>query len=338
MMTMSDNTPEQESTRPEVLFHYTDAGGFAGMVEHGKLRATDIRFLNDPLELKYAWDELLASLEICKTEKPEYSEAYDAVLQAISSAKAVDPDAIEDRIFSTSFSEHGDELNQWHRYANQAQGMALGFDFESIQMLEVPYFHHTGHGQLIPMMATVSGTNDQVPVTWGAFLQPVRYGDAGRKKAIDEVLWQIEQICDKNGVGTTAQKVVNSLFRIPLYMSMLALVKKATYESEREWRTTIAEHFGNSSRAMKTAFSQVEEYSYYAQGALETVDVRFRPGGRAGFKPYTELPFKKSALVKVVIGPNLESRELAVSTARRLLDRCGFWHTEVLPSEHEYRP
>jgi hypothetical protein len=44
-------------------------------------------------------------LEAHKREKPQYSEAYNAVLQAISSAKAVDPDAIEDRIFSTSFSE-----------------------------------------------------------------------------------------------------------------------------------------------------------------------------------------------------------------------------------------
>jgi hypothetical protein len=45
-------------------------------------------------------------------------------------------------------------------------------------MLQVPYFHHTENGELVPVLATISGTNDQVPMTWGAFLQQVRYGDA----------------------------------------------------------------------------------------------------------------------------------------------------------------
>jgi hypothetical protein len=63
--------------------------------------------------------------------------------------KAVDPDAIEDRIFSTSFSEDGDDLKQWVGYAGDAKGMALGFDLESIRMLEVPYFHHTPNGVLV---------------------------------------------------------------------------------------------------------------------------------------------------------------------------------------------
>jgi hypothetical protein len=303
----SDEVP----TRPKVLYHYTDAPGFAGIVQQGELWATDVRFLNDPLELKYAWDEFLSALEAHKKEKPQYSDAYDAVLQAISNVKAINPDAIEDRIFSTSFSEDGDELNQWDRYADHAKGMALGFDSESIQMLKVPYFHHTANGDLDPVLATISGTNDQVPMTWGAFLQQVRYGDAACEKAIGEVLWQVEQICQENGVGTSAQKIVNSIFRIPLYLSMLALVKKTTYQSEREWRITVAEHFGSSSLSMKIALSQVEEYSYYAQGALETIDVRFRPGGRAGLKPYTAISFKKSALVRVVIGSNVESADLA---------------------------
>ncbi|WP_454561875.1 DUF2971 domain-containing protein [Mycobacterium haemophilum] len=322
---------------PDVLYHYTDAGGFAGIIEHCKLWATDIRFLSDPLELKYAWDELLATLESAKSEKPQYAEAYDAMLQAISMTNAVDPDAIEDRIFSTSLSADGDEISQWRSYANDAKGMALGFDTDSIGVLEVPYFHHAEGGQLFQVKAIISETNQRVPFTWGAFTQQVKYGDAACKNAIDGVLYQIERSCEENGVGTVAQKLVNAIMRIPIYLSQLALVKKNTYECEREWRITIAEHFGSCSLAMNKALSKVEEYSYLAQRVLQTVDVKFRPGGRAGFKPYTEIPFERSALVKVVIGPNVESRDLAVSIAKRLLQRNGFWHTEVVPSEHAYR-
>lgn len=334
---MSDNISKEDAAERKVLYHYTDAGGFAAIVQQGLLRATDIRFLNDPLELRYAWEALLAALETAKAEKPEYSEAYDAALQAISMTNAIDPDAIEDRIFSTSFSADGDELSQWRSYADDAKGVALGFDKESVTMLKVPYYHHTEHGQLVQMTAIEGDTNKQVPFTWGAFTQQVRYGDEARQRAIDAVLYQIERSCEKNGEGQLPIRLYNIINRIPVFLSMLALVKKTTYQSEQEWRLTIAEHFGSSSLSMKNALSNVEEFKWAAQGPLQTVDVKFRPGGRAGLKPYTEIPFKKSALVRVVIGPNIESRELAISTARRLLDRHGFRHTDVIPSEHAYR-
>jgi hypothetical protein len=187
------------------------------------------------------------------------------------------------------------------------------------------------------MTAIEGDTNTQVPFMWGAFTQPVGYGDEARQRAIDAALYQVEQSCGKNGEGRLPTRLFNLINRIPVFLSMLALVKKTTYQSEQEWRFTIAEHFGSSSLAMKKALSELEEFKWAAQGALETVDVKFRPGGRAGLKPYTEIPFNKSALVRVVIGPNIESRELALSTARRMLDRYGFRHTEVVPSEHAYR-
>ena len=322
---------------PKILYHYTDASGFAAIVKQGLLRATDIRFLNDPLELQYAWEELLVSLEAAKVAKPEYSGAYDVALQAISMTNSIDPDTIEDRIFSTSFSADGDELGQWRSYADDGRGMALGFDAESIRALEVPYFHHAPNGQLRQIEATVGNAGEQVPFTWGAFTQPVRYGDEARRHAIEEVLFQIEWSCARNGEGLLPNRLYNVINRIPLFLSILALVKKTTYQAEQEWRFTVAEHFGASSLAMKRALSEVEHFKWAAQGPLQTVDVKFRPGWRAGIKPFTEVAFKQSALVQVVIGPNVESRDLAVSTARRLLDRYGFRHTEVVASEHAYR-
>ncbi|MEH3141314.1 MAG: DUF2971 domain-containing protein [Mycobacterium kyogaense] len=322
---------------PEMLYHYTDAGGFAAIIEQGMLRATDIRFLNDPLELKYAWEELISSLTRAKAEKPEYSEAYDVALQAMSMTDSIDPDAIEDRIFSTSFSEDGDELSQWRSYADDGRGMALGFDTESVTLLQVPYFHHAPNGRLVQIEATLGNTDQQIPFTWGAFTQPVGYGDEARRRAIDQVIFQIERSCGKNGEGLLPNRLYNVINRIPLFLSMLAMVKKTTYLSEREWRFTVAEHFGSSSLAMKKALSELEEFRWAAQGPLQTVDVKFRAGGRAGIKPYTEVPFEQSALAQVVVGPNIESRELALSTMRRLLDRYGFRHTQVVASEHAYR-
>ncbi len=322
---------------PEVLYHYTDAAGFIGIVQSRKLRATDIRFLNDPDELRYAWDELLVALETAKTANPEYSDAYEAALQAIAMTNAVDLAVSEDRLFSVSFSELSDELGQWRSYAGDAKGVALGFSQKSIAMLEVPYFHHNVDGQLTQMTAMIGDTNQQVPFSWGSFTQPVAYGDKARKRAIERVLWEVEQYCLKNGEGLLPTRLYNLINRIPNFLSQLALVKTKSYESEQEWRFTIPEHLGTSSLSMKQALGQIEEFKWAAQGALETVDVKFRPGGLAGLKPYTEIPFQTAALVRVVIGPNIEDRSLALSTARQVLDRHGFRDTEVVPSEHKYR-
>lgn len=322
---------------PEVLYHYTDKAGFVGIVQSRKLRATDIRFLNDPQELRYAWEALLVALEKAKTAKPEYSEAYEAALQAISMTNAVDPAVSDDRLFSVSFSELGDELGQWRSYADDAKGVALGFSQESIALLNVPYFHHDVDGQLTQMTATISDTNQQVPFNWGSFTQPVAYGDKARQRAIERVLWEVEQYCLKNGEGQLPGRLFTLINRIPTFLSQLALVKKKTYQSEQEWRYTIPEHFGTSSLSMNKALGQIEEFKWAAQGGIRTVDVKFRPGGLAGLKPYTEIPFKTAALVRVVIGPNIESRSLALSTARQVLDRYGFRDTEVVPSGHEYR-
>lgn len=323
---------------PDVLYHYTDAGAFAAIAELRKLRATDIRFLNDPLELRYAWEELLAALEAAKTSKPEYSEAYGAALEAIAMVNAVNPEASEDRLFSVSFSARGDDLGQWRSYADDGKGMALGFDTDSIAMLQVPYFHHGPEGKLTQMTAIVGDTSEVVPFQWGSFTQAVTYGDEARQRAIDVVLWEIEQYCQKNGEGLLPNRLYTLINRVPIFLSKLALVKKKSYESEQEWRFTIPEHLHSSSLSMKKALGQIEEFKWAAQGALETVNVKFRPGGRAGLKPYTEIPFKTEALVRVVIGPNVGSPGLALSTARQVLDRYGFRHTEVVASEHAYRP
>ena len=218
-----------------------------------------------------------------------------------------------------------------------AKGWRSGSIRRASNSSRFPTSTDTPTGELVPVLSTVWGTNTQVPLEWGAVLQQVEYGDAAREKAIGEVLSQAEQVCGPNGVGTTAQKVVNSIFRITLYLSMLALVKNSGFQSEREWRITIPEHFGSFSMSLMTALSQVEGYQYYGQGPLMTLNVLFREGGRAALKPYTVIPFEKSALVKVVIGPNVDDAESARLAARRLLDRYGFRHTEVVPSEQSYR-
>jgi hypothetical protein len=80
-------------------------------------------------------------------------------------------------------------------------------------------------------------------------------------------------------------------------------MKHAAFEDEREHRITITEHLGSRSASQMSALSTLDQpFSDFAQGPLQTLDVRFRPGGPTMFKRYVSLPFD-AALVKVVTGP-----------------------------------
>jgi hypothetical protein len=81
-----------------------------------------------------------------------------------------------------------------------------------------------------------------------------------------------------------------------------------------------------------TANAKGEPFSFYAQGAPETVDVRFRSADPTLFKQYMRLPFDRASLVKVITGPAIR-HQLVESTVRRLLDRNGFRHTVIEPSK-----
>jgi hypothetical protein len=93
-----------------------------GILKSSAFWATDLRYLNDSLELKYAWDKFLSNLEERQGETSRYSDAYAAQLQAIRNGKAEDLASIQDTVFVTCLSEHRDRLSQWTLYAANGRG------------------------------------------------------------------------------------------------------------------------------------------------------------------------------------------------------------------------
>lgn len=114
---------------PKVLYHYTTAQGLLGILESHRLWATNLHFMNDFSELKYA------------------GNLMDSMLQA-----AIQEDALEERISHSSFSdiwdlfsayavcfcEEGDQLSQWRNYSEKGTGYALGFDARKLNEILQP--------------------------------------------------------------------------------------------------------------------------------------------------------------------------------------------------------
>jgi hypothetical protein len=113
--------------RPQVpiLYHYTTEAGLRGILESGKIRLTDIFYLNDPSELRHGLAHAVEILRAKAQQGPQesklFSEQFEAFLQKGGLQAAA-------HFFTCSFSEDGDDLGQWRAYAANGQGYALGFE------------------------------------------------------------------------------------------------------------------------------------------------------------------------------------------------------------------
>jgi hypothetical protein len=117
------------------LYHYTDAGGFLGIIDTRTLWATHFRHLNDREEFlageRLIEDEAknLISTLGSKTQRwfVENLLAYHEVKSLSQIADA----------FIASLSEHGDQLSQWRGYGGGAAGYSIGLTPEKLPLPKV---------------------------------------------------------------------------------------------------------------------------------------------------------------------------------------------------------
>ena len=126
---------EVPSNVPRQLFHYTTLEGLNGITEKSRIWASNVRFLNDLSEPKYAVETLRQGIDNVRAEhKAEHErEAKQLLGNFWNSAEQQyvkeGPDA-----YVFCFCENGDLLSQWRGYAERGRGCALGFD--SAKLLE----------------------------------------------------------------------------------------------------------------------------------------------------------------------------------------------------------
>lgn len=315
-----------------IVYHYTDAQAFAGMVQNTALWATDFRYLNDSRELIYVWEPFVAKLKELAPTPGEYSDAYKAQLEALRLMNSTDLMAFDETTFVACFTELADAVSQWSRYGANGHGIALGFDTEAINTLKAPVVRHFTHGRIDP----ITYDNTHEPVTQTGFLQKVGYGDAHRDTVVNGLINNVRDNCGKNG-GDFNTMVANSITAVHAWLKRLPLAKHDAFKDEQEHRVTLSEHHGGRSAMQRTALASLgERFIPHTKGPLDTLDVKFRSGGGALFRPYVEIPFPHEALVKVVTGPSLK-HHLTEPTVRRLLDRHGFRHTTIEASTLPYQ-
>ncbi len=100
------------------LYHYTSQNGLSGIIRDGKLRMTDILYLNDSSEFSHCFDLFLKNLKL------DYE--LEQLLQRLKES----PD-----YFIFSLSEKEDDLSQWREYCPSTGGFCIEFDYEKLSSI-----------------------------------------------------------------------------------------------------------------------------------------------------------------------------------------------------------
>jgi hypothetical protein len=206
---------------PKELFHYTSAAGLRRIVETKALSATNLRHVNDAMEL--AWGTRLAREEIERARKKEIGanaeellgnlmEAVNVFQSKARTQEEIDPSEVDYAVYAFCLSTVGDDLPQWRAYGHGGRGYAIEFD-----------------GQLLKdRVRTVFRMQDQEPEE--VPLRPVIYDETDQRRCFREILdTAIKALgdADQRGVRNAARQVVGEA---------IPLMKHPSFRSENEWR------------------------------------------------------------------------------------------------------
>lgn len=199
---------------PQFLFHYTNAKGLLGILDSGRLWATNYRFLNDASEIAYA----MALFEAIVQERLSQarSEVVTEFLQrTLRTANAFD--GMFD-CYVACFCEKDDLLNQWRAYAASGGGFALGF-----------------HSKEIGMRVRLDHPGQDF------FLRKVEYEEAAQRQLLAEVLDLASSHLEEITKGHSVKEANNAIARCCQFVRVetaeyFACFKHPAFSVEEEWR------------------------------------------------------------------------------------------------------
>lgn len=193
---------------PKHLFHYTNSFGLKGIIESQAIWATDIRYLNDSNELAHASKIVLDAIE--KRKKGNLGSLKTDLLFYLS--MTFDYTSMY-HIFTASFSEEKDSLDQWRGYSGGTGGFAIGFDFSDL------YYQQD-------LMKVSYNEDDQHEMV---------------DSLIDDMLRYYEDVA--SFTSDKVRKILSSEFCITFSRVMFTLMpqfKSKHWSSEKEWRIIVS--------------------------------------------------------------------------------------------------
>ena len=276
----------EDNELPPLLYHYTTQSSLLGIMKDKSIRATNIFFLNDSLEFKYAADivkEVISpafeSLPLRNRyaltglfggetppddpgKEPEYRKRdfLEGIYRVID-------DFEWDEIYVSSFTEEGDQLSQWRGYCPGGNGFSIGLRTSELvnQMKQQDFI-----------------------------LAKCIYERERQKEIIRNIInYAVNRLPEAQGSKGMISLISDTLRSL---IPTIPTLKHESFHEEKEWRFISRRRAGS--------------------------DIEFRPG-KSLIIPYRNVPLKISDVLSIIyIGPT-PHRELAKKSVMQLINSIG---------------
>lgn len=196
-----------ELKKIKTLFHYTDTTALKGIVSNHCLWATNIRYLNDKMELKYALNLVVNTAKnlIYKHTSNNAKNFLKLIIEnGFDIANKLD-------LYIISLSNKRDLLSQWRGYGKKYNSVCIGFNIDKMDV-----------------------NTDAKPYNM-RFLQKVIYE---YNDQISEITNYLDEVCAIIGKYTVdlSEAVYNQTISL---FNLLARIKHSSWKEEDEWRIVV---------------------------------------------------------------------------------------------------
>lgn len=285
-----------------ILYHYCSNFAFHSIILQQRVRLSLLSMSNDAKEGRHVLD---VASRILPDNFAYKKDALEQLQQVISLVSAI----------GFCVSADGDVLSQWRAYADNAQGVAIGFDRDALKATT----EQEGDGQIIVRLAPIAYEDKLLVEVLEPDLQPVmEHYKSGKMRwprlgTILSPITEEEQDREKQLHKQAFSDLFHMLMRIANYAYM---VKSPFFKEEREWRIL----------ALVTNLD----------GTLVLPGAQFQPSSEK-LKPFRDVPldgFSPSMVREIVLGPRNQTPDEVV---RLFLNSQGFEHVSVRRSIGSYR-
>ncbi len=287
---------------PEELFHYTSAGGLLEIVQSNQIWATNLEFMNDFLEVKYAKELFMEVVQ--RERKATRSKLVMHFLD--DTARMLDPFTSLFSFYAISFcADGGDRLSQWRAYASEGTGYSIGFRTGELIDAIGKYKPEAGEEQM-ELIEVVYRREEQQAVVQGAVRRICNY--------IEEHLAKLNARRSRR-----ALKELPNLLCVHLFPYVFSF-KASGFEEEREWRLVTWVPSSIESKKVKFRASANFTIPYLS------LDLSVRGKGDE----------EKLPISRIIQGPRVEA-EVGMKSLELLIKKYGYSETEVVPSKIPFR-
>lgn len=324
-----------DDSTPPILYHYTDAAGLLGIVHQPrfddgysipqspepsrtlKLRATDVRFMNDSAELRHAGAAFATRFREV-AEESQNTDRIAAILRQLAdefdSAEAYGEPV---QMFAACLTENGDQLNQWRGYAGGMGGYSIGIN-------RIALNHFTFAMPVSPNRGQVE--LGKLPNELGP--QQVSYDPTTVSEEAERLARWVQRTPEKPAfyeeLGEEFWGRWNSV-------GAMALLKHHDFHEEREWRI-LSRHAPNSRRG-----SLPTEFRVGRMGVIPFISIAVNLEAAPDIAVLERLFGPRPRTIDdLVVGPSPD-QALRVSAAKQLLETNGHDPSVVRASPIPFR-